>query len=444
MQLKWYLYKWSAIFFLATLLMACGGGGGGGGEGENNTSQALHYTGSTEQATLALGNSQALAIGSYSGGSVGSFNISSSLAQNTESSIDVGAYHRQRLLDAIKNSAQQVDYISASRNSSAVSAALQTDTLHGPCGGSLEVSMDVNESTGNFSGTFSYSGYCDSGVTMTGDGRFEGVYDLDQDQLRQFRMSFASISVTEPDSAYKLSGWVEVSYNADGFETGMDLLMQDSGNGKIYWLSDYAITATRMGSYTNVTLSGRYYDPEYGYVDLRTDAPVRFGDSGDAWPLQGVLIVTGSDGARIRMSFNEAGYCRLEADFNGDDEVDWLVDCWFATDPGNSAPVANAGLDRTAAPSTLVTLDGSASYDPDDDTISHSWSFVSCPSTECPALDTPSDPTSSFTPVATGQYVLQLVVNDGHLDSTPDRVVIDVAQGVSTGSGSYSYSIGPQ
>jgi len=89
---------------------------------------------------------------------------------------------------------------------------------------------------------------------------------------------------------------------------------------------------------------------------------------------------------------------------------------------GNRAPIADAGYEQACEPRREVTLDGSASYDLDeDDTLSYSWSQISGPSVEI--LD-PNTQTPRFTPNLIGEYVFDLVVNDGAATSLPDTVTV--------------------
>jgi hypothetical protein len=95
---------------------------------------------------------------------------------------------------------------------------------------------------------------------------------------------------------------------------------------------------------------------------------------------------------------------------------------------GNSAPVANAGPDQNVSTGELVTLDGSASSDADGDTLTYLWNFVSVPAGSSVNSTSLSDLTvanPTFTPDVDGAYVVQLVVNDGTVDSTPDNVTIN-------------------
>jgi hypothetical protein len=95
----------------------------------------------------------------------------------------------------------------------------------------------------------------------------------------------------------------------------------------------------------------------------------------------------------------------------------------------NLPPVANAGNDVEIMMYETISLDGSASYDPEGAPITtYSWSIFSSPDGS-PALSDANTKTPSFTGTAPGVYLVDLVVNDGELDSPPDRVQIVVKEG---------------
>src|SRR6185436_11734324 len=85
---------------------------------------------------------------------------------------------------------------------------------------------------------------------------------------------------------------------------------------------------------------------------------------------------------------------------------------------------ANAGPDQTAPVGAVVTLDGTASTDPDGNTLSYSWAFDSQPSGSTASLTNPTSVRPTFQVDAPGTYVVHLVVTDGSASSTPDTVVI--------------------
>lgn len=98
----------------------------------------------------------------------------------------------------------------------------------------------------------------------------------------------------------------------------------------------------------------------------------------------------------------------------------------------NGAPVANAGSDLTVNEFTNpVTLNGSASSDPDADAISYQWSQVSGPAVTL-VNPTSATPTFSAPSVNTSgaDLTFQLVVKDNYIYdpkvSVPDQVVVHV------------------
>ncbi|NTX13749.1 tandem-95 repeat protein [Myxococcus sp. CA056] len=92
----------------------------------------------------------------------------------------------------------------------------------------------------------------------------------------------------------------------------------------------------------------------------------------------------------------------------------------------NRAPTANAGAAASAVSGTTVTLDGSASSDPDGTSLSYTWTQISGPSV---ALSNAVSAQPSFTaPSVEAQrdLVFSLVVNDGAASSAASLVVITI------------------
>ncbi|GAB4190210.1 MAG: hypothetical protein Tsb002_17970 [Wenzhouxiangellaceae bacterium] len=87
-------------------------------------------------------------------------------------------------------------------------------------------------------------------------------------------------------------------------------------------------------------------------------------------------------------------------------------------------PVAVAGDDRTIATGAVAVVDGGASFDPDNDSLSYHWTLVSAPTGSGAALQGADQQTAQLTPDLDGAYVLSLVVNDGAVDSAPASLVI--------------------
>lgn len=98
------------------------------------------------------------------------------------------------------------------------------------------------------------------------------------------------------------------------------------------------------------------------------------------------------------------------------------------TVPGE--PIADAGADRVVAPLSTVTLDGTASYDPEGLAITaYQWKIVGVPAGSTVANvqgQTTDNPTPALWLDIAGDYTFELTVQNekGAWDSTPDRVVV--------------------
>ena len=93
----------------------------------------------------------------------------------------------------------------------------------------------------------------------------------------------------------------------------------------------------------------------------------------------------------------------------------------------NTPPVANAGPDQTGPVGATITLNGSASSDANGDPLTYSWSFTSRPAASGALLANPTSVNPTFLIDAAGAYVIQLIVNDGKINSAPDTVTISTS-----------------
>lgn len=94
------------------------------------------------------------------------------------------------------------------------------------------------------------------------------------------------------------------------------------------------------------------------------------------------------------------------------------------TELANVPPVADAGPDREVEIGATVQLDGSGSSDPDEDPRAYGWSFTEKPVGSAATLSDPASVNPTFVADVPGEYMVQLIVNDGTVDSDPDLVAI--------------------
>lgn len=92
--------------------------------------------------------------------------------------------------------------------------------------------------------------------------------------------------------------------------------------------------------------------------------------------------------------------------------------------PVNVAPSANAGLGKTLLAGVKVSLDGSASTDPEGASLTYAWTLTTKPAASAATLVDATQAKPSLTPDVAGEYVVSLTVNDGKLASTPSTVTV--------------------
>ena len=90
----------------------------------------------------------------------------------------------------------------------------------------------------------------------------------------------------------------------------------------------------------------------------------------------------------------------------------------------NAIPVADAGLTQNVRVGSLVTLDGTASRDANNESLTYLWALTSKPVGSAAALSLATSAKPTFTADLSGSYSFSLIVNDGKENSLLASVTV--------------------
>jgi hypothetical protein len=180
----------------------------------------------------------------------------------------------------------------------------------------------------------------------------------------------------------------------------------------------------------NVLLGAKVYLDGTGSTDAEND-PIIFKWTMAARPSGSLAALNSSSTPSPNFTADVAGTYLVSLTVNDGRSDSGSVTVIIIASTGNVAPIANAGLPQNLVLGTLgtkVTLDGTASSDPNNDFITYKWTMTSKPTNGAVnSTATLTDSTTSkpyFTADLAGTYVVALVVNDGKLDSPRSEGVV--------------------
>lgn len=319
---------WSACrfvggVFFAVTLAACGsGGGGGGGSGSssnNGGSSQVSYTGVTTQAAVISANADDLSGGAVLGGGAGAATSLIGVAANEAST---PAKMRSVVAStALKKSLARMDFTANGISVIAGAMVPHSDTILGACGGNAPYSVALDDVTGDFSGTISFNGYCDDGDTLTGSVNFSGNMNLGTSDFTAFNLSASSLAVVSGADNFTIAGSIASTGITPNSENLLITLDIRDGTGTTYRIQDFKCAMTydspSVGTDRMHVISGRFYHPAYGYVDVASTSDFLSLSTSD-YPYSGVLVVIGGSGTRAQLTANsDAQTFTVVVDTNG-------------------------------------------------------------------------------------------------------------------------------
>jgi hypothetical protein len=272
------------------LALGCGGSGGSGG---SSTSNSPVYSGKSTPAVLSSQSDvSTLTLAAMNGAQAGSV----SLAATTQGGTQVAR--------AVPNLVQTLAKVAGIIKPGTPLAAGDnfSNSVAGGCGGTASFSGSSSSGTGGFaaSGVLTFSGYCNaasdgSQVVLNGSVQFS-MSGTSADAF-QLTLTSSYLSMTMGSLSYTMTLNYSCSYNAGAISSVSLSCFYQSSDGKVYWVDNYQVTAD--ASANTLSISGRFYDPDYGYVDVSTPTTLVYTwcASANAYlPTSGSLEVTGANG----------------------------------------------------------------------------------------------------------------------------------------------------
>lgn len=284
-----------AILAVFTLLGGCGGGSGG--------TASIAYTGSTTPAVLTQSNGGDMVSGAYLGGnsSVVIGGVTAGLTNN-DSTIE---YPRSLVLSrALTQVVLQSGINDALPSNGAAATVTNIDVtaINGTCGGSATISGSYNDISGDLSLNANFNGYCEGGTTLNGAISLSGnaIATSSSLNITTFTITLSNLSASHGGDSFSSSGTMTITpqtgytYLDNNIVLTVDMLFKDNVSNKVYKLENYAMSVSSTLSYDDIDISGRYYDPDYGYIDISTPTTLRV-YLPDEWPSTGVIHATGDN-----------------------------------------------------------------------------------------------------------------------------------------------------
>lgn len=308
-----YIISLMAYSTVALVLSIAGCGGGDSppvSAATQSNAAGITYTGKTSQAVITASNAKALSSDAYHGvQTVSSVAAVSKTADDSQPSPP----RLQELSKTLESGIQAA--VTKSIYSAKVAAAMVAETING-ASGYYRYTIEVNQTTGAFSGSLvfsQYKSYANSAI-ISGSVDCYGGYDKSNQIFTSLTITMKGLSGTWNGGIETITGTISIDQAGPAKTITISAGFLDAASNCTYCFKDLIFTLTG----TSLTVSGTYYDPNYGYVVISTVTPLTSSAFADS-AASGQLLFTGSNGSKARLTFTGSGDM-VEVDTAGNDD----------------------------------------------------------------------------------------------------------------------------
>lgn len=376
----------SFIFFISTMLSACGGGGSGGDDsaGVSPANFDDAYTGKRDPALLTKNNAMPF-VEMLLGGSdlFGGDNFSKSSHLPEDSSayglIGVNNSLHKHIKAVYQRSTYQQKQVDIDESEAC------------EYGGKESLTGSIDDSSGK--GTLAHK-YTNCKVekdlvlngSMTLDIR---VFDVEQyDWPTSYIGTFNDLSIKDGSSIAVFSGTVDYKHNLNSavVTQKINLFAKEASTGEQRVLKNVTLVNDLGDAITKV--SGKLFIDEYGYVDVLSSNGLILWDIIEG----GEIVLKGASKSAAKVSAYDSGYegkYRVDLDVNGDGVYELTsVQSLLSDNPvvptSNKAPVVDVEYQQPWSEDGFILgdeiyLSAYDSYDPEGDQLEYVWSVEEKP-----------------------------------------------------------------
>ena len=292
------------------MVMACGSGGGG---------ESVTYNGNTMPAVIDTTDAVSTALDVTFAGedSLGYIPLGAVSGGRPSLRDPVGAFFAEK--EKIFGS-DPAPVESLAWAESLVVYGCSTETQYGSHGGSAELTVC-------FQPTY-VSWEIDANAYATTTMYADGIVILKERSDYSGTIIWRDWTYQDSDTSedYFVDGWIDIEeVDADTERYVFNVAVVDFQTGDEFYLCDYTVIFyddPGDPALDWVTIDGRYYDGEDGYIDIDTLEVIQWSYDNNDVPSDGILKFTGDNNYWIQIAFDTTSFT-VSVDYTGDGTADW-------------------------------------------------------------------------------------------------------------------------